>query len=976
MALLKAEDLVPLGRLFSSNIDDADFVGKMTNMNTKLDAVRREREALESASRRRHEMDVHLGRLKRLGIERRLSEIAKPPAKAGTSSSGNDDASASAAAAASSAAAAAAAARAAEAAEALERARRSFADAAQAAAPGLRDARQHAHAAALAKVRDELSDVEVRRGRAQQEFAEELKAQAELAREKQRLQMARRLARGEGDAHAALRSSLFLSEGGVANEASPPANVPPTAWSAAVQAAAQATGVAAGAVNSSTPDAGIAPLTSMGALVSAALQGPGGAAAAVGGAAGIALPAAAQVVPTSAGADAAAVTPSVIPGETSISIEQQGGTCNVYLAGGGGAAAGAAPEGGVEAPSAAVPVSSGTGGGGTGLGAAGGMHSAGLGALLGGGMAGGMGPLLAAGGAGGVDMAALQSLIQLQALQTMHACMVSCGAAAPLSSQSPTTTNSSHVVGAGGAPSHHQGASQVPTESGSGVSTAHSRLPAPAPAASCVSPAGLSTRPRTALVAGSNAFAPATPESRRQPSAALAPVTAASAANASSSSAAQQAARDAPVEASSPSASSSSQQPQQQQQQQQQLQQQGRVELRGKPQRMVSPTARPVSPRDRSRSPASFAGRASPGDASRSSPAAEESFDADEMESMLHSVQSERQQQKAAAEKAARMAESARNAASAVTPKGDERAPWKVRPVVDVSPKQQRPAPAPSAKSPSPSEAASVLGLAQALQSKGEAWGRREAESAAQTWRTLSSTMPPNEHQRALDLWRSDPTHGLRALSAAQCVSALRALVKSRPSPLFPASFLEEEAPSVDSLRATLSGTDFDLFRVLVRHLHALAKSASLSRPAQCTILAPTLLPPATGPKAQDYSRAAARFLDAHLPASGAPLPAWVTGEAAATTADAPAAGPAASTGSALASTVPATFAPPAKVPATEPRKSAASSRINPFGVTNSPGRQAPHSATKSSASGGISASSSVACSPGGGGAGRRGGRA
>ena len=118
--------------------------------------------------------------------------------------------------------------------------------------------------------------------------------------------------------------------------------------------------------------------------------------------------------------------------------------------------------------------------------------------------------------------------------------------------------------------------------------------------------------------------------------------------------------------------------------------------------------------------------------------------------------------------------------------------------------------------------------------------------------------MPPNEHQRALDLWRSDPTHGLRALSAAQCVSALRALVKSRPSPLFPASFLEEEAPSVDSLRATLSGTDFDLFRVLVRHLHALAKSASLSRPAQCTILAPTLLPPATGPKAQDYSRAAA----------------------------------------------------------------------------------------------------------------------
>ena len=107
----------------------------------------------------------------------------------------------------------------------------------------LRDARQHAHAAALA-VRDELSDVEVRRGRAQQEFAEELKAQAELAREKQRLQMARRLARGEGDAHAALRSSLFLSEGGVANEASPPANVPPTAWSAAVQAAAQATGVA------------------------------------------------------------------------------------------------------------------------------------------------------------------------------------------------------------------------------------------------------------------------------------------------------------------------------------------------------------------------------------------------------------------------------------------------------------------------------------------------------------------------------------------------------------------------------------------------------------------------------------------------------------------------------------------------------------------------------------------------------------
>lgn len=274
MALLQAQDLVPLGRLFSSNVDDANFVGKMSDINTRLDALRRERQALEASSRRKQEMEVHLGRLKRLGIERRLAELSAAPAPLSAAARqgwGNGEQHASATVV-DAAAAASMAARAEEAAAALAEARRRFAEAAQAAQPRLREARQEAHAAALARVREELGEVEARRGAAQQEFAEELKAQAELAREQQRLQLSRRLARGEGDAQVALRHSLFLSGGEVAPDAAPPPSVPAAAWSAAVSAAAQATAV--DPVGGST-SMGVAPLAPVGALVGAALQSVG-----------------------------------------------------------------------------------------------------------------------------------------------------------------------------------------------------------------------------------------------------------------------------------------------------------------------------------------------------------------------------------------------------------------------------------------------------------------------------------------------------------------------------------------------------------------------------------------------------------------------------------------------------------------------------------------------------------------------------
>ena len=136
--------------------------------------------------------------------------------------------------------------------------------------------------------------------------------------------------------------------------------------------------------------------------------------------------------------------------------------------------------------------------------------------------------------------------------------------------------------------------------------------------------------------------------------------------------------------------------------------------------------------------------------------------------------------------------------------------------------------------------------------------------------------MPPSEHTRALELWRQDPQSGLKVLNAAQVVSALRGLVKSRGAPLLPDSFLAEPSPSLRALAGAIPPVEFALFRSLVRHLVALARAAALPRSMQCTLLTPCpgMLPPAADrAKNEANSRVAATFFDRILPNATGPPP-------------------------------------------------------------------------------------------------------
>ena len=101
-----------------------------------------------------------------------------------------------------------------------------------------------------------------------------------------------------------------------------------------------------------------------------------------------------------------------------------------------------------------------------------------------------------------------------------------------------------------------------------------------------------------------------------------------------------------------------------------------------------------------------------------------------------------------------------------------------------------------------------VIGLAKALQARGEIWGKREADAAVSTWRTLSSAMPPNEHVRAMELWQGDQHSGLRVYTSAQIVSALRGLVRTVGAALLPSAFLESSDPTVEQLEAMLPELD------------------------------------------------------------------------------------------------------------------------------------------------------------------------
>ena len=78
MANLTAQDLVPLANVFNANVDDANYAGLARHTRSRLDAARSVRQSLEASARRRHEMEVHLSRLRQAGLDRRIKELQAP----------------------------------------------------------------------------------------------------------------------------------------------------------------------------------------------------------------------------------------------------------------------------------------------------------------------------------------------------------------------------------------------------------------------------------------------------------------------------------------------------------------------------------------------------------------------------------------------------------------------------------------------------------------------------------------------------------------------------------------------------------------------------------------------------------------------------------------------------------------------------------------------------------------------------------
>ena len=83
----------------------------------------------------------------------------------------------------------------------------------------------------------QLAAVESKRAATQEAFAAELQGQATLAKEQQKLELAKRLQRDEVSTHEALRRSLFLAQPTEANAADAPGVAPMAPVEALVQSA-------------------------------------------------------------------------------------------------------------------------------------------------------------------------------------------------------------------------------------------------------------------------------------------------------------------------------------------------------------------------------------------------------------------------------------------------------------------------------------------------------------------------------------------------------------------------------------------------------------------------------------------------------------------------------------------------------------------------------------------------------------------
>jgi hypothetical protein len=798
-ALLRTEDLTSLGKLFASNIDEANFVARDSPRNHKLDALRREREALESSSRRRHEVEVHMSRLRRLTLERRLAELqdqmaSRNAALAASASLPTRPESDTGESALPKSTEVLMPSEASPAAAMLEDARKKYNGYVQAAHPAWQGARQAERERQMAEVRRQVEEVEARREAAKLGFASEVQVQSELAKERQRLELARALEREEATAQLSVHHSLATLN-------SRPDLGPFASGALSIPSVATAFGSSATAPSSSGGAAlGVAPSQPHGpAIQSEPLHSMARPAAAAGDAQDMGSGNTPAAMPSSAG------------DSTAINIEvSQKGTCNVYLA------SGTAPT---DAPPATADVAAVQGA----CGVQGASGAASVAQLHSGATPLCMPPLWPAASApwagteagSAASGGAMNQILQLQAMQMMHALLLA------QSSQAPVSHDREHVRTHGGplpsaslpvGASSRAAAVRAPTELPQPLRPSERQMrvevPPPASGPSDVVPiAAESGAPPLARPQGEQAQArPAAGPSGRSPPGGT---------------------RGAPSY--SPTHEG------------------GTTVLGGTPSRRSSReglhplSPRPVHPRSpRPHSP--LADPSSPRSAS-SHIAVEESLDADQMEALLQDIAPPKAGAAAVTKPALQPSRVAAARPSAPSKGGGPHGAS--APAAASGPLANAAAGAGARLPPGLPSDEETMAFAAALASRAASCSVLDAKKAVnECWRPLTERLPPSsrsEHTRALHQWRSEPRSALTLMDAKQCANALRGLIRDRECILLPLTFLHSSAdPStltLAALRRALTPTEWSLFCTLVAHLHALADKAALTRPDECTLL-------------------------------------------------------------------------------------------------------------------------------------------
>ena len=152
----RTADLIGLSRLYASNIDASAFTAATAARGTELQALQRERAALEAATRRRFDVEQHVSLARQTAYERRLQELQAKPAEEEAAAARLPPTQPPAGKAT------------------LEEARQRFASFVSEAAPTWEQKRRAAQAETIAKLREELQAVQEQRANAQSEFAADL----------------------------------------------------------------------------------------------------------------------------------------------------------------------------------------------------------------------------------------------------------------------------------------------------------------------------------------------------------------------------------------------------------------------------------------------------------------------------------------------------------------------------------------------------------------------------------------------------------------------------------------------------------------------------------------------------------------------------------------------------------------------------------------------------------------------------------